>query len=129
MQFKNRNSKFHCLVLILLVAGVSACAAPGYYMQRGALIGAGAGALVGQAVGRNTSATLLGAGAGSVAGGLAGFICDQIVPRSRYQPQPAGYDYQYDGRASYQEFSIPPREQDAGPATQENMVCPHDDSW
>ena len=40
--------------------------------QSGAAIGAGTGALLGQAVGGNTTATLVGAGVGALAGGAIG---------------------------------------------------------
>lgn len=40
--------------------------------QSGAAIGAGTGALVGQAIGGNTTATLVGAGVGALAGGAIG---------------------------------------------------------
>jgi hypothetical protein len=126
---QSRNSKLRCLAVVLLIVGVSACAAPGYYMQRGAVIGAGAGALIGQAVGRNTSTTLLGAGAGSLVGGFAGYLCDQIAPRHSYQPQQAGYNYPYNGSSSHQGFSIPSREEDLRPVTQEKISCPLDDTW
>lgn len=40
--------------------------------QTGAAVGAGTGALIGQAVGHNTGATLLGAAIGGLAGGAIG---------------------------------------------------------
>ncbi len=40
--------------------------------KEGALIGAGVGAILGQAIGRNTNGTLVGAGIGAALGGLAG---------------------------------------------------------
>lgn len=45
--------------------------------QSGALIGAGAGALAGQAIGHNTTGTLIGAGAGAVGGLLIGHAMDK----------------------------------------------------
>lgn len=48
-----------------------------YNTQKGAAIGAGIGALLGQAIGRDTEATLLGAGIGTVVGAIAGNAVDQ----------------------------------------------------
>ena len=48
-----------------------------YNTQRGAAIGAGIGALMGQAIGRDTEATLLGAGIGTLVGAIAGNAVDQ----------------------------------------------------
>ena len=48
-----------------------------YNTQRGAAIGAGIGALMGQAIGRDTEATLLGAGIGTLFGAIAGNAVDQ----------------------------------------------------
>lgn len=48
-----------------------------YNTQRGAVIGAGAGALIGQAIGRNTEGTLIGLAAGTILGALVGNAVDQ----------------------------------------------------
>ena len=48
-----------------------------YNTQKGAAIGAGLGALIGQAIGRDTEATLLGAGIGTLVGSIAGNAVDQ----------------------------------------------------
>ncbi len=45
--------------------------------QTGALLGTGAGALAGQAIGRNTSSTLIGAGVGAGAGYMIGNESDK----------------------------------------------------
>ncbi len=52
----------------VLALGVAGCTST----QQGAVIGAGTGALIGQAVGGNTSSTLIGAAAGGLAGALIG---------------------------------------------------------
>jgi hypothetical protein len=54
-----------------------------YNTQRGALIGAGAGALLGQAIGRNTAGTLIGLAAGTILGGLVGNAMDQDYQAAR----------------------------------------------
>jgi len=61
-------------LLILLVAGLftTGCVSTGSQTGDGALIGAGAGALLGQAIGGNTGATLAGAAIGAGAGALIG---------------------------------------------------------
>ena len=52
--------------------------------QNGALIGAGAGALAGQAIGRNTKSSLIGAAAGSALGAAIGHNEDK-KDRARYR--------------------------------------------
>jgi len=73
------------LVAVFLLAGLVSCAStPSYYnTQRGAAIGAGIGALAGQAIGRDTEGTLLGAGIGTVAGAILGNAVDQDQQMSR----------------------------------------------
>lgn len=48
-----------------------------YNTQKGAAIGAGAGALIGQAIGGNTEGTLIGLAAGTILGALVGNSIDQ----------------------------------------------------
>ena len=54
-----------------------------YNTQKGAAIGAGIGALLGQAIGRDTEGTLLGAGIGTVIGAIAGNAVDQDYQAAR----------------------------------------------
>ena len=54
-----------------------------YNTQRGAAIGAGAGALLGQAIGRNTEGTLIGLAAGTIVGALVGNAMDQDYQAAR----------------------------------------------
>lgn len=63
------------LVSLILVTSMLSCAGPTQQergTKTGALIGAAGGALLGQAIGRNTTATLVGAGIGAAIGGIAG---------------------------------------------------------
>ncbi|MBW2603628.1 MAG: OmpA family protein [Deltaproteobacteria bacterium] len=63
------------LVCIVLVTFMFSCAGPTQQergTKTGALIGAAGGALLGQAIGRNTTATLVGAGIGAAIGGITG---------------------------------------------------------
>lgn len=63
------------LVSLILVTLMFSCAGPTQQQsgtKTGALIGAAGGALLGQAIGRNTTGTLVGAGIGAAIGGIAG---------------------------------------------------------
>jgi hypothetical protein len=59
------------VAMLVLVAGCESNA------ESGALIGAGGGALAGQAIGHNTTGTLIGAGAGALGGYLIGGQMDK----------------------------------------------------
>ena len=81
-------------ITAIVVTGLllSACANPGMYnTQRGAAIGGGLGAVMGQAIGRNTESTLIGAGVGTLLGSVLGNYEDQRAAEAwRYQQsQPA----------------------------------------
>ena len=72
-------------VMSLFIAG---CAGTGQYnTQKGAAIGAGLGAVAGQAIGRNTEATLIGAGVGTLLGSILGNMEDQRAANQRYAQQ------------------------------------------
>lgn len=62
------------IAFCLLVAVLAGCAATEQEQRAGtgALIGAGAGALAGQAIGGNTRSTVVGAGAGALLGAVIG---------------------------------------------------------
>ncbi|MBN2513451.1 MAG: glycine zipper 2TM domain-containing protein [Sedimentisphaerales bacterium] len=70
-----KNSVMCMLVLSVAASSVliSGCEKK---WQSGTLIGAGAGAAIGQAAGGNTEGTLIGAGVGALAGGLIGGAMD-----------------------------------------------------
>lgn len=57
--------------------------------QSGALIGAGGGALAGQAIGGNTKGTLIGAGVGALGGYLIGNEMDKDHKKKQQQQQQA----------------------------------------
>jgi outer membrane protein OmpA-like peptidoglycan-associated protein len=65
------------MTLIALSALLTACAEPISNTQKGALIGAVSGALVGQAAGKDTKSTLIGAGVGAAAGTGIGYYMDK----------------------------------------------------
>jgi len=73
------------LVLCAMVTLVSCATVPEdrYNTQKGAVIGGGLGALLGQAIGGDSEATLLGAGIGTVVGALAGNARDQDYQAAR----------------------------------------------
>lgn len=70
-----------------LVALATGCANDA---QSGALLGAGLGALAGQALGHDSEATAIGAGIGAGAGYIVGNESDKAKARDRYDPN---YDY------------------------------------
>ncbi|MBU0463338.1 MAG: glycine zipper 2TM domain-containing protein [Proteobacteria bacterium] len=79
---------------LVLAIFLTSCASTGRYdTQKGALAGAGIGALAGQAIGRNTKSTLIGAGAGGLIGAILGDSEDQknqeIRDRQRTQAMTA----------------------------------------
>jgi len=65
--------KFRIAIALMSAALLSACAADqGQRAGAGMAIGAGTGALAGQAIGRNTVSTVVGAAAGGIAGAAIG---------------------------------------------------------
>jgi outer membrane lipoprotein SlyB len=73
------------IILSVMFLSVSCATVPQdrYNTQKGAAIGAGIGALLGQAIGRDTEGTLLGAGIGTVVGAIAGNAVDQDYQAAR----------------------------------------------
>jgi hypothetical protein len=97
--------RYYPFLLFLGVSLVFSACAPmppdRYNTQRGAAIGAGAGALIGQAIGRNAEDTLIGLAAGTILGALVGNAVDQDYQAAR---DAARYDrpviyYDESGRA------------------------------
>ena len=85
------------ITAILVGFLVAGCANTGYYnTQKGALAGAGIGALAGQTIGRDTESTLIGAGVGGFMGAVVGNGMDQQAQQYRdsqrnYAPEPSYY--------------------------------------
>ena len=77
--------KYHIIIIILSFFLVSCATVPPdrYNTQKGAAIGAGAGALIGQAIGANTESTLIGLAAGTIIGALVGNAVDQDYQAAR----------------------------------------------
>lgn len=76
------------VAMLLFVACYCGCASP-YHADRGAAIGgltgAGAGAIIGDAVGNTAGGALVGAGLGAIAGGAIGAGMDEVEARNRAQ--------------------------------------------
>ncbi|RJR53125.1 MAG: glycine zipper 2TM domain-containing protein [Desulfobacteraceae bacterium] len=88
------------ITIAITLAFVTSCASYSpdrYNTQKGAAIGAGAGALLGQAIGRNTKGTLIGLAGGTILGGLVGNAVDQDRQAAReaaqYRKQVVYYDH------------------------------------
>jgi outer membrane lipoprotein SlyB len=80
------KNKLSLLLVISFIFAVISCATvpeDRYNTQKGAVVGGGLGALLGQAIGGDSEATLLGAGIGTVVGALAGNAKDQEYQAAR----------------------------------------------
>ena len=93
--------RFQTIALISTTAAMilfSGCAETG--AEKGALLGAGGGALVGQAIGHNTTSTVVGAALGGIAGAAIG---DSQDNKRKYYRDQYGHTYYIgnDGRAHY----------------------------
>ena len=77
--------KLNLLLLSIASVGLITLTGCASKAENGALIGAGTGALLGQAIGGNTGATVIGAGVGAIAGAAIGDNED------RKDAQRAGY--------------------------------------
>lgn len=77
--------KYHIFIIPLLLLSFSCAAIPPdrYNTQKGAALGAGAGALIGQAIGGNTESTLIGLAAGTIIGALVGNAVDQDIQAAK----------------------------------------------
>jgi len=74
-----KTAKYGLLFFLVLALFIS-CAGrhhDRFNTQRGALIGAGVGALAGNLIGRDTRGTLIGAGVGTLVGAIVGNAVDQ----------------------------------------------------
>ena len=71
------------LTILCLTASCAGVPPDRYNTQKGAAVGAGIGALMGQAIGRDTEGTLLGAGIGTLLGAIVGNAADQSYQAAR----------------------------------------------
>ena len=72
-----KMKKLNLLVLTVASIGLITLTGCATKAESGALIGAGTGALLGQAIGGNTGSTVIGAGVGAIAGAAIGDNEDQ----------------------------------------------------
>ncbi len=79
------------ILLLVMSLGLASVSFAGDRATNGLFFGAGSGALIGQAIGRNTDSTLLGSAIGGVLGYIVGNEQEKTYPR-----QPAYY-YRYPG--------------------------------
>ncbi len=77
--------------------------------QKGAVLGAGTGALAGQLIGGDTTGTLIGAGVGGVAGALGGDYLEKKENQDRYVGYNQGYQQGYN--QGYNAPTQPPQQQ------------------
>ena len=79
--------KYHVVILTLTLSFLLVSCAyyphDRYNTQVGAAVGAGTGALIGQAIGGNTESTLIGLAAGTILGALVGNAVDQDYQAAR----------------------------------------------
>lgn len=80
--------KKYFIFSVLSVILLSGCSNVGSNTIGSTTVGAGAGALLGQAIGHDTGATLLGAGIGAAAGALVGSVQDQTQAIKDTNQQP-----------------------------------------
>jgi len=97
---KKLNITILTLASTSLIA-LTGCVSTGSQTGDGAVLGAAGGALVGQAIGRNTGATLAGAAIGGLAGAAIGN--NEEKKSRRYYRDERGYTYYIgsDGRRYY----------------------------
>ena len=99
--------KKYLILSVLSVVLLSGCSNVGSNTIGSTTVGAGAGALLGQAIGGDTGATLLGAGIGAAAGALVGSVQDQTqaIKDTNQQPyynnQPQYNQPQYNTNQQY----------------------------
>jgi len=73
----NEMKKITLCLLPVIFLGLTSCANEYSKGQQGALIGAGSGAIIGQAIGRNKEATLIGIAVGTLLGYIVGNEMDK----------------------------------------------------
>ncbi len=100
------------LISMSFIINIVSCAAPQdrYNTQTGALLGAGIGAVAGQAIGRDTHATLLGAELGSIFGSIIGNAADQSAAAAKQATLPGTRSVYYDNNRGNFE-TVPFRQQ------------------
>ena len=139
------------LVLAVLILTTAATAQADQYLKinkgiKGLLLGAGGGAIAGQAIGRDTQSTLIGTTIGTLVGYMVGNEMDKnslqypevgYQPRyePRYREQPSSYGYDYRPVPSYHASSGSCREVEilgtvhGAPEKIITTACPTSEGW
>jgi len=86
-EFKRRSSTMRVFMLMAASVSIGLLGACDNSAKSGTLIGAGGGALAGQAIGGNTEGTLIGAGIGALGGYIVGSEMDKDRERKQAQQQ------------------------------------------
>jgi len=111
--------KYHLVIIAIAVSCFLASCAhyppDRYNTQRGAAVGAGMGALIGQAIGGDTGSTLIGLAAGTIFGALVGNAADQDYQAARDAAQ-YGRPVIYYDKSGHAVEAIP--EETTGPTCQ-----------
>jgi surface antigen len=122
-------------VLIIITMLLSSCAGkpsdpfavqPGHKGQAGALVGAGGGALLGQAIGHNTEATLIGAAVGTMLGYIVGNEMDKYDKRElnhAYEKGISGQTSSWQNPDTGEQRQVTPQRTYINPASSTGEPC------
>ena len=100
--------KFIAFALLSLTLVGCAANQPRPYTVGGTTLGAGLGALAGQAVGHNSKSTIIGAAAGAAVGAIAGSIQDQTTAISNQNQNYTTQRPSYNTYNTYQGYQTYP---------------------
>ncbi len=109
-------------LLPFLLLSLSSCGDTLNKGQKGAGIGAASGALLGQAIGRNTEATLIGAAVGTMLGYIVGNEMDKYDRQQlnyAYETAPSGQSATWRNPDSGNSYQVTPQPAYANPARPE----------
>jgi surface antigen len=107
------------IVLSAFVLGLSGCANQYSKGQQGAVFGAGTGAIIGQAIGRNKEATLIGAAVGTMLGYIIGNEMDKYDRTQlnhAYEFTPSGQQTAWRNPDTGKSYQVTPQPVYAAPA-------------
>lgn len=103
---------FVLVALLMIALTLSSCANPSSKGQQGAVIGGASGALIGQAIGRNTEATLIGVAIGTMLGYIVGNEMDKYDRRElnhAYEYGPSGQATTWQNPDNYNTYQVIPQ--------------------
>ena len=102
---------FILFLLPTLIIGLSSCSNPSKG-QKGVVIGGTSGALIGQAIGRDTEATLIGAAVGTVLGYIVGNEMDKYDRQElnqAYEYGPSGQSTTWQNPDNFNSYQVIPQ--------------------